>query len=54
MWFEELDNLGNTAENLLQAAEGENYEWTDMYVRFAKDAEDEGFKSLSCMVPQSR
>jgi rubrerythrin len=47
MWFEELDNLGNTAENLLQAAEGENYEWTDMYVRFAKDAEDEGFKALA-------
>jgi rubrerythrin/Fe-S-cluster-containing hydrogenase component 2 len=47
LWFEELGNLGNTPENLLQAAEGENYEWTDMYVRFAKDAEEEGFKALA-------
>lgn len=47
IWFEELGNLGNTAENLLQAAEGENYEWTDMYARFAKDAEEEGFKDLA-------
>ena len=47
IWFEELGNLGNTAENLLQAAEGENYEWTDMYDRFAKDAEEEGFKELA-------
>lgn len=47
LWFEELGNLGNTAENLLQAAEGENYEWTDMYVRFANDAEEEGFKALA-------
>lgn len=47
IWFEELGLLGNTAENLLQAAEGENYEWTDMYDRFAKDAEEEGFKELA-------
>jgi len=47
IWFEELGKLGNTAENLLQAAEGENYEWTDMYDRFAKDAEDEGFPELA-------
>ena len=47
IWFEELGGLGNTAENLLQAAEGENYEWTDMYARFAKDAEEEGFKELA-------
>jgi rubrerythrin/NAD-dependent dihydropyrimidine dehydrogenase PreA subunit len=47
IWFEELGNLGNTAENLLQAAEGENYEWTDMYARFAKEAEEEGFKELA-------
>ena len=47
MWFEALGNLGNTAQNLLQAAEGENYEWTDMYDRFAKDAEEEGFKDLA-------
>ena len=47
VWFEELGNLGNTAENLLQAAEGENYEWTDMYARFAQDAEEEGFQDLA-------
>ncbi|HHU91437.1 MAG TPA: 4Fe-4S binding protein [Clostridiaceae bacterium] len=47
IWFEELGGLGNTAENLLAAAEGENYEWTDMYDRFAKDAEEEGFPELA-------
>ncbi|MGI6173892.1 MAG: rubrerythrin [Christensenellales bacterium] len=47
IWFEELGNLGNTAENLLAAAEGENYEWTDMYVRMAKEAEEEGFHELA-------
>lgn len=47
IWYEELGNLGNTAENLLHAAEGENYEWTDMYDRFAKDAEEEGFPELA-------
>jgi len=47
IWFEELGNLGNTAQNLLKAAEGENYEWTDMYDRFAKDAEEEGFPELA-------
>ena len=47
IWYEELGNLGNTAENLLHAAEGENYEWTDMYDRFAKDAEAEGFPELA-------
>ena len=47
LWFEELGYLGNTAKNLLQAAEGENYEWTDMYARFAKDAEEEGFPELA-------
>ena len=47
VWFEELGNLGKTAENLLKAAEGENYERTDMYARFAKDAEEEGFKDLA-------
>lgn len=47
IWFEELGGLGNTAANLLAAAEGENYEWTDMYDRFAKDAEEEGFKDLA-------
>ncbi|HZJ78423.1 MAG TPA: ferritin family protein [Clostridia bacterium] len=47
IWLEELGQIGDTAENLKQAAEGENYEWTDMYDRFAKDAEEEGFKELA-------
>ena len=47
LWFKELEGLGDTAQNLLHAAEGENYEWTDMYEGFAKDAEAEGFKALA-------
>ena len=47
LWFKELGELGNTAENLLHAAEGENFEWTDMYDRMAKDAEEEGFSELA-------
>ncbi len=47
VWFEELGYWGNTAENLLAAAEGENYEWTDMYDRMAKDADEEGFVELA-------
>ncbi len=47
LWFDSLGHIGNTAENLLAAAEGENYEWTDMYDRFAKDAEEEGFPELA-------
>mgnify|MGYP004572935685 CR=1 FL=1 len=47
MWFKALGELGNTAENLLHAAEGENYEWTDMYDTFAKEAEEEGFTELA-------
>lgn len=47
LWFKELGELGATADNLLHAAEGENYEWTDMYERFAKDAEEEGFPQLA-------
>ena len=47
MWFKELGLLGDTAENLLAAAEGENYEWTDMYATFAKEAEEEGFTALA-------
>lgn len=47
MWFKELNGIGNTAENLLQAADGENYEWTDMYAEFAKTAEEEGFPELA-------
>ena len=47
MWFKELGGLGNTAANLLAAAEGENYEWTDMYEGFAKTADEEGFHELA-------
>ncbi len=47
LWFKALGELGDTAENLLHAAEGENYEWTDMYDRMAKDAEEEGFLELA-------
>ena len=47
MWFKELSGIGTTAENLAAAAEGENYEWTDMYEDFAKTAEEEGFKELA-------
>ena len=47
LWFKELAGIGNTAENLLHAAEGENFEWTDMYDRMAKDAEEEGFPELA-------
>ena len=46
LWFKELEGLGDTAANLAAAAEGENYEWTDMYEGFAKTAEEEGFKEL--------
>ena len=45
MWFKELGGLGDTAQNLLHAAQGENYEWTDRYEGFAKTAEEEGFPS---------
>ena len=47
LWFKALGELGATAENLLHAAEGENAEWTDMYERMAKDAEEEGFPELA-------
>ena len=47
LWFKELNGIGDTAENLLSAAEGENYEWTDMYEDFAKTAEEEGFVELA-------
>ena len=47
MWFKELKGIGSTAENLKAAAEGENYEWTDMYESFAKTAEEEGFPELA-------
>ncbi len=47
IWFKELEGIGTTAENLAAAAEGENYEWTDMYAGFAKTAEEEGFSELA-------
>ena len=47
LWFKELGELGDVAENLLHAAEGENYEWTDMYDRMAKEAAEEGFDALA-------
>ena len=47
LWFDALGNIGNTSKNLKAAAAGENYEWTDMYVGFAKDAEEEGFPELA-------
>ena len=47
MWLKELNGIGNTAANLLAVAEGENYEWTDMYEGFAKTAEAEGFHELA-------
>ena len=47
LWFKALGELGDTAKNLLAAAEGENYEWTDMYDTFAKEADEEGFHELA-------
>ena len=47
MWFKELSGIGDTSENLTAAAEGENYEWTDMYAGFAETAEKEGFPELA-------
>ena len=47
LWFKHLGGVGTTAENLLHAAEGENYEWTDMYDTFAREADEEGFHELA-------
>ena len=47
LWFKELGGIGTTAENLMAAAEGENYEWTDMYATMAKEAKEEGFDRLA-------
>jgi rubrerythrin len=47
LWFKELEGIGSTAENLKAAADGENFEWTDMYEGFAKTAEEEGFAELA-------
>ena len=47
LWFKELEGIGDTAQNLATAADGENYEWTDMYEGFAKTAQEEGFPELA-------
>ena len=47
LWFKALGELGDTPTNLIHAAEGENYEWTDMYDKMAKEAEEEGFTDLA-------
>ena len=47
IWFKLLNGIGSTAENLKSAAEGENYEWTDMYAEMAKDAREEGFDHIA-------
>ena len=52
LWVKELGGIGSTAENLLAAANGENYEWTDMYEGFAKTAEEEGFPELAAKFRQ--
>lgn len=49
MWFKELNGIGDTAANLGAAAEGENYEWTDMYDQFAKEAREEGFDDIAAL-----
>ena len=47
LWFKEMEGIGNTAENLVAAAAGENYEWTEMYEGFARTADEEGFHDLA-------
>ena len=47
LWFKELEGIGDTKDNLKAAADGENFEWTDMYEDFAKTADEEGFKALA-------
>lgn len=49
IWFKALGGISDTIENLIDAAAGENYEWTDMYDRFAKDAQEEGFSELAAL-----
>ncbi len=51
MWFKELNGIGDTADNLKAAAEGENYEWTEMYAGFAETAEREGFPGTCSKIP---
>ena len=52
IWFKLLDGIGDTATNLKNAADGENYEWTDMYASFAKDAREEGFDEIATLFDQ--
>ena len=52
IWFKLLNGIGATAENLKHAAEGENYEWTDMYSSMAKDAREEGFDHIAFLFEQ--
>ena len=52
IWFKLLNGIGSTAENLKAAAEGENYEWTDMYDQMAKDAREEGFDHIAFLFEQ--
>ena len=52
IWFKLLNGIGSTAENLKSAAEGENYEWTDMYDQMAKDAKEEGFDHIAFLFDQ--
>ncbi len=52
IWFKLLEGIGETTDNLVHAAEGENYEWTDMYPRFAKDAQAEGFNEIAILFEQ--
>ena len=52
IWFKLLGGIGTTAENLKAAAEGENYEWTDMYVKFAAEAKEEGFTKIAYLFEQ--
>ena len=52
IWFKLLNGIGSTAENLKAAAEGENYEWTDMYAQMAKDAKEEGFDHIAFLFEQ--
>ena len=49
IWFKLLGGIGSTAENLLAAAEGENFEWTDMYAKFAREAREEGFDDIAAL-----
>ncbi len=49
IWFKLLNGIGSTADNLKDAAEGENFEWTDMYAQFAKEAQEEGFEQIAAL-----